>query len=58
VPDDDRGGWDDYVGSSGSHYMRGWRRRVAALVALALLLPTVVFVLAVAFQAVGRILHW
>jgi hypothetical protein len=38
--------------------MRGWRRRAAAGLALLLLLPALVFVLAVAWEVPGRILHW
>lgn len=55
---DDRGGWDDYVGASGSHHMRGWRRVLAAALALILLLPALVFVIAILVQVPGRILHW
>jgi hypothetical protein len=58
VEQDDHNGWDEYVGASGSHYMRGWRRALAATLALILLLPALVFVIAVLVQVPGRILHW
>ncbi len=54
----ERNGWDEYVGPSGSHYMRGWRRWAAAGLALLLLLPVIVFVVATLFEIPGRILHW
>jgi len=54
----DRNGWEEYVGASGSHYMRGWRRALAAGLALILLLPALVFVIAILVQVPGRILHW
>jgi hypothetical protein len=58
VARDEHNGWDDYVGASGSHYMRGWRRGLAAALALILLLPALVYVVAILIQVPGRILHW
>jgi hypothetical protein len=58
IEQDDRNGWDEYVGESGSHYMRGWRRALAATLAAILLLPALVFVIAILVQVPGRILHW